>query len=143
MTSDSSFTLHKQLEADCEFIIDLALCRVLLLNDSNYPWALLVPRVSDATEVFLLPHADQIQITKESAMLGNAMNNLFKPDKMNIAALGNMVPQLHIHHIARYKNDAAWPAPIWGVAHSLPYTDESRQLRIDSIRKELTAPATH
>jgi len=142
MPSDSNFTLHKQLEADCAFIVDLDLCRVLLLNDSNYPWTLLVPRVIDATEVFLLSHTDQIQLTKESAMLSNTMNSLFKPDKTNIAALGNMVPQLHIHHVARYKDDAAWPAPIWGAVPSKPYTEESLQLRIDSIKNELNSLTT-
>jgi len=138
MPADPNFNLHKQLEADCVFITDLDLCRVLLLNDSNYPWVLLVPRVIDATEVFLLSNADQIQLTNESAILSTIMNKLFTPDKMNTAALGNMVNQLHIHHIARYKTDIAWPAPIWGVAHSKPYKEDSLRHRIESIKNELT-----
>ncbi len=135
--SEPTFILHPQLESDSTFITDLSLCSVRLINDSNYPWVVLVPRREGAIEVYKLDQADQQQLTLESEALCKAMEALFKPDKMNVAALGNMVPQLHIHHIARFKTDSAWPAPIWGVTHSTPYDQEAMQQRIKSIKDKL------
>lgn len=115
------FLLHPRLESDAVFLGDLPLSRLLLMNDSRYPWCLLVPRREDLMEVYQLEAEEQIQLWRESAILGRAMMEVFGGDKLNIAALGNLVPQLHIHHIVRYRDDAAWPGPVWGVGASEPY----------------------
>jgi len=115
------FTLHPQLLADTALVTEFELCLVLLIKDANYPWIVLVPKRADATEIYKLDQKDQIQLLNESNLICNAMELAFKPDKMNIAAIGNMVPQLHIHHIARFKKDIAWPSPVWGYAEGVPY----------------------
>lgn len=94
------------------------------MNDSQYPWFILVPRKAGATEIIDLSAQEQIQLTQESAKLSHLLQSVFSPDKLNIAALGNMVAQLHIHHIARFKTDCAWPNPVWGYSPAVPYTDE-------------------
>lgn len=94
------------------------------MNDSQYPWFILVPRKAGATEIIDLSAQEQIQLTQESAKLSHLLQSVFSPDKLNIAALGNMVAQLHIHHIARFKTDCAWPNPVWGYAPAVPYTNE-------------------
>ena len=109
-----AFTLHPQLAADCLVLADLPLSRLLLMNESRYPWFILVPRRADLREIHHLPQTEQRQFWHESAWLSTRIEQQFSPDKLNIAALGNMVPQLHIHHIARFQDDAAWPAPVWG-----------------------------
>ena len=106
--------LHPQLAKDCVEIGRFPLCRVLLMNDANYPWFILVPDRDDITEIFQLSEADQQQWLAESAEMSRVIYDLFQPDKLNIGALGNMVPQLHIHYIARYRDDPAWPKPVWG-----------------------------
>ena len=108
------FQLHPQLAADCAVLGHFSLCRLLLLRDANYPWFVLVPARDDITEIHRLAEADQQQLLRESVALAKAIEQAFTPDKLNVAALGNMVPQLHVHHVARYRNDPAWPAPIWG-----------------------------
>jgi len=118
------FNLHPQLSKDCILIGDLPLSRVLLVNDKNYPWLILVPRRADIREVFQLDPNDQIQLMNESSSVARVMDAHFYAEKMNVAALGNMVPQLHIHHIVRYKNDVAWPQPVWGVKSAKPYSSE-------------------
>lgn len=115
------FELHERLQQDTITVGDFPLCRLLLMNDANYPWLILVPRRSDVREIFELAPADQHQLLKESSQLTETLARLFNADKMNIAALGNMVPQLHIHHIVRYRIDPAWPNPVWGFAASKPY----------------------
>ena len=107
-----NFTLHPQLEKDSLFITDLNLCRLLLMNDKHYPWCILVPRRENKQEVFELSEEDQTQLNKESTLLAKTLMTVFNGDKMNVAALGNIVPQLHIHHIVRYRADASWPAPV-------------------------------
>ncbi|RLA21076.1 MAG: HIT family protein [Gammaproteobacteria bacterium] len=119
-----NFNLHPQLEADSITIGDFPLSRLLLINDSNYPWFVLVPRQSDISEIYQLSEQDQIQLTQESAFLSKQISELYDADKINIAALGNMVPQLHIHHIVRFTNDSSWPHPIWGRAPAKPYNDK-------------------
>jgi diadenosine tetraphosphate (Ap4A) HIT family hydrolase len=118
-----SFELHQQLAADCVVVGDLPLCRVLLANDSHYPWFILVPRRPDISEIHQLDDTDRAQLWQESDQLSRRLQAIYTPDKLNIAALGNMVPQLHIHHIARFKTDAAWPAPVWGKHPARPYTE--------------------
>lgn len=112
--SEAGFALHPRLEQDTYFVTDLPLCRVLLMNEARYPWFILVPRRADVSEIHQLAAADRQQLWRESDQLSHALMKLFTPDKLNLAALGNVVPQLHLHHIARFQEDAAWPAPVWG-----------------------------
>lgn len=115
------FELHPQLAADCHVVGRFPLCELLLLKDANYPWFILVPARPDIREIHQLSEADQQQLLRESVLLGRTMEAVFAPDKLNVAALGNMVPQLHLHHVARYENDPAWPAPVWGRVPAKPY----------------------
>ena len=108
------FELHPQLAADCQLLGRFPLCLLLLLRDANYPWCVLVPGRADIREIHQLDEADQQQLMRESVLLARTMAQLFEADKMNVAALGNLVPQLHVHHIVRYRDDPAWPAPVWG-----------------------------
>ncbi len=117
------FELHPQLSADTIVIGDLPLCRLLLVNDSQYPWLILVPRRVDIQENYQLDEPDRQQLLIESNTLSLLLMNHFDGDKLNVAALGNMVPQLHIHHIVRFKTDPAWPQPVWGVSPNLPYEE--------------------
>ncbi|MFD2167191.1 HIT domain-containing protein [Thalassotalea euphylliae] len=111
----TTFALHPQLAADCIELMDLPLCKLLLCNDSQYPWFILVPRVEDVQDIYQLDWNEQQQFLNESSMLSEVLMQLFNGKKMNVAALGNVCPQLHIHHVVRFENDAAWPKPIWGV----------------------------
>ena len=131
------FKLHPQLEKDCLLVGEYPLCRLLLVNDDNYPWFILVPRRADVSEVFQLSEEDQLQLMKESNGLSALLAEHFQADKLNVAALGNMVPQLHIHHIVRYKNDIAWPKPVWGVVPAEPYSDESLKRRLADLLPKL------
>jgi diadenosine tetraphosphate (Ap4A) HIT family hydrolase len=118
------FELHPQLAKDCIVVCDLPLCRVLLANDSQYPWLILVPMKNGIKEIIDLSEQEQQLLWQESAKISRILQSLYSPDKLNVAALGNMVPQLHMHHVARYTNDAAWPAPIWGVKPAVAYGEE-------------------
>lgn len=115
------FQLHPQLAKDCRDMGRLALCRLLLMDDSLYPWFILVPERDDISELHQLMDADRARLWEESALLSRALVKGFAPDKLNVAALGNVVPQLHVHHIARYRHDPAWPAPVWGKLPPKPY----------------------
>ena len=129
--------IHEQLLADCTVIGRFALCHLLLMNDANYPWCILVPDREGVREIYELSDADQRQLLSESSNLGQAMMDLYAGDKLNIAALGNVVPQLHVHHIVRYRNDPAWPAPVWGRVPTRPYSDAELQERTDHLRAAL------
>jgi diadenosine tetraphosphate (Ap4A) HIT family hydrolase len=128
------FNLHAQLAKDCAFVCDLDLCQVLMLNDSQYPWLILVPRVADIKEIIDLSPSQQQVLWQESAQVSAVLQSLFKGDKLNVAALGNMVPQLHIHHIVRYTNDASWPKPVWGQVPAIPYEADALAERLNKIR---------
>jgi diadenosine tetraphosphate (Ap4A) HIT family hydrolase len=119
----ATFTLHPQLANDCFELADFPLCKLLLCNDSAYPWFILVPKVNDITDIYQLDWQQQQQFLNESSLLSELVMQAFIGDKMNVAALGNVVEQLHIHHVVRYKNDASWPKPIWGQQPLTPYTD--------------------
>jgi len=121
------FELHPRLAQDTYTVGDYPLCRLLLMNDANYPWFILVPRRAEIREIFELDARDQIQFLKESSGLSMVLHKVFHADKINIAALGNMVPQLHIHHVVRYQNDKAWPHPVWGFCEATPYKERQRQ----------------
>lgn len=115
------FELHPRLVQDTLTVGDFGLCRLLLMNDANYPWFILVPRRVGVREIFELELCDQHQLVKESSQLSQVISRIFKADKLNIAALGNMVSQLHVHHIVRYETDQAWPNPVWGRFPTQPY----------------------
>jgi len=129
------FTLDSRLQEDSLVLGDLPLCRLLLSKDANYPWFILVPRRADISEVFELEEADQQQLWVETTALAEALKDAFAADKMNVAALGNVVSQLHMHVIVRRQGDAAWPAPVWGKVPAIGYTQE----QIDGIRQHVRA----
>lgn len=137
------FQLHAQLASDSTKVGELPLCTLLLINDAHYPWFVLVPRREDVTEIFQLNSADRAQLLEESCLLSEAMKDVFRADKLNIAALGNMVSQLHVHHIARYRSDPAWPSPIWGKFPALPYEEQARSGRIEQMRSVLSSELTY
>lgn len=110
------FSLHPQLEKDTFFVKDLEICRALLMNDTRFLWVILVPRVQNAIEWHDLEPSARNKAFEETMQVSKAMKRHTACDKINIGAIGNMVPQLHIHIIARSKNDACWPAPVWGSA---------------------------
>jgi diadenosine tetraphosphate (Ap4A) HIT family hydrolase len=120
----AEWTLHPQLAADTTTLGDLALSRVLVMNDAHYPWLILVPRKADITEVIDLDEAEQAQLMREVTQAARALREVTSCHKLNIAALGNMVPQLHVHIIARFRNDPAWPKPVWGAVPARPYGGE-------------------
>lgn len=127
------FVLDSRLQQDTFVLGDLPLSRVLLSNDTRYPWFILVPRREDVSEVFQLGAEDQQALWAETALLGEVLKDAFKADKINIATLGNVVSQLHMHVIVRYRTDDAWPAPVWGRHPAKPY-DEAQ---VAALREKL------
>jgi len=132
-----TFTLHPRLKQDCIAIGRFELCRLLMMNDSQYPWFILVPERANLQEIYQLSKADRELLTEESSYLAENLAELYKADKMNIAAIGNRVPQLHIHHIVRYQVDKAWPAPVWGKFAAVPYTDRQIADNLTRIKLQL------
>lgn len=141
---DATFTLHEQLARDCVALGDFPLCRLLLMNDAQYPWFILVPRRAGMREIHELAQRDRRQLWEESDALSRWLATSYKPDKLNIAMLGNVVPQLHLHHIARFRTDAAWPRPVWGLQPALPYNpDTTAEIRrkLEDLKKAGFEPA--
>lgn len=135
------FELHPRLQQDCHLVGQFGLCSLLMMRDANYPWFILVPRREAVSEIHHLEEADQLQLQRESVTLAAALESVFKPDKLNVAALGNIVPQLHLHHVVRYRDDAAWPDPVWGRVPPLEYPDDVLKDRVGLVREALaTAP---
>src|SRR5690606_75719 len=128
-----TFSLHPRIEADSVRVGALPLCEVRLHRDGRYPWVVLVPRRPDIREIHELALADRRQLMDESCAVAEAMQRLFSADKMNVAALGNLVPQLHVHSVARFVGDDAWPAPIWGAHPMRPYDDAARSARVAAL----------
>ena len=116
-----AWSLHPQLERDTTLLGDLPLSRVLIINDANYPWLLLVPRRTGAVELIDLDEVERSQLMTEIALVSRALKDVTECDKLNVAALGNAVPQLHVHLIARRKTDKAWPKPVWGAVPAIPH----------------------
>lgn len=127
------FELAPRLAADTLPVGDFPLCRVLLMNDANYPWFILVPRRAGVTEIHHLSLGDRQQLMHESSFLAEALADLFQARKMNIAALGNLEPQLHLHHVVRQETDPAWPHPVWGRVPAIPYSEA----QVTDIRQRL------
>ena len=134
---ESAWSLHPQLAKDTIDIGDLPLSRVLVIKDANYPWLLLVPRREGAVEIIDLDEVAQAQLMTEITRVSCAVKEITKCDKLNVAALGNMVPQLHIHIIARRTGDVAWPRPVWGVAPPLPHDAQEVQQFISAVRRKI------
>ena len=132
-----SFAVDPRLVADCHALGDLALSRVLLMDDARFPWLILVPRIAGARELFDLDAADRASLLAELDAAGRALETLLRPDKFNIAALGNVVPQLHVHVIARWATDAAWPKPVWNQGERVRYEPRALAQRIESLRGAL------
>jgi diadenosine tetraphosphate (Ap4A) HIT family hydrolase len=121
MSADVAFALDPRLQADTQPIGDLPFARVLLMNDARFPWLVLVPRVAGLRELIELSQGDQQRLLDDINRASHVLHAIEKPDKLNIAMLGNVVPQLHVHVIARFVRDAAWPKPVWGVGERVPY----------------------
>ena len=137
MSTDAGFTLHAQLAADTFAVGEFELCSLLLMNDATYPWLILVPHVAAARELVDLDERQQSMLMREVTRCSHALQRLFAPDKLNVAALGNVVPQLHVHVIARHRGDPAWPAPIWGRVPAQPYERAAGEALLLRLRGEL------
>jgi len=124
---NTEFQLHPQLAQDSIWLADWPLCQLRLSLDANYPWFILIPRRANIREIIDLISEDQQQLWQESACLSRWLQQQFQGDKLNIAALGNMVPQLHLHHIVRFSTDPAWPAPVWGKVAARAYSESELQ----------------
>lgn len=131
------FDLNPRLEGDSLPVADLPLCAVRLMKDANYPWLLLIPRQSDLVEITDLSAPDRLRLMEEIAAAAEALKTITGCDKINVGALGNMVPQLHVHVIARFRTDAAWPNPVWGAAPAGTYDPVELEALIDRLRKHL------
>jgi diadenosine tetraphosphate (Ap4A) HIT family hydrolase len=125
--STDAFKLAAEFERDSLWLADWPLCQLRVQNDANYPWFILIPRRVSMVEIIDLTEQDREQLWRESAHLSVFLKAEFQAKKLNVAALGNMVPQLHLHHIARYEHDIAWPSPVWGKAPAQPYTETQWQ----------------
>ncbi len=139
--ASSSWTLHPQLATDTVTVGDLPLARALLAKDANYPWLILVPRRAGVSELIDLEENEQVQLLGEIAACAEALRKIVPCDKLNIAALGNVVAQLHVHVIARTKNDAAWPKPVWGAAEPHAYDTQEMDALLRRLRKRLGVTA--
>ena len=133
-----SFTLHPQLMADTTILGDLPLSRILLAKEALGPWLILVPRYDVLREIHHLSEQDQQQLMRESSAIAALLEQDYQAEKINIGALGNLVPQLHIHHIARFSNDIAWPGPVWGNTKGIQRSKEVQQALAEELRQELS-----
>jgi diadenosine tetraphosphate (Ap4A) HIT family hydrolase len=131
------FPLDPRLAGDTHEVASLPFSELLLMDDARYPWLILVPRIAGARELIDLDEGDQRALVGEITQVGRALEALLRPDKLNVAALGNVVPQLHVHVIARFANDVAWPQPVWGRGERVAYRADERAARIAEIRDAL------
>ncbi len=131
----ASFTLHPTLARDTVDVTRLSLCRVLLMKDSRFPWLILVPEREGIREIFELAPEDRRQLVEEIALVEEVMQRIFRPVKLNVGALGNLVRQLHVHVVARFETDPAWPGPVWGSGAPVPYDEDE----LEALRKRLAA----
>ena len=134
------FELDPRLAAGTFSVGSTSLSRVLLMNDARFPWIILVPAREGVSEPFQLALSEQEALWRESMVLAKALKRYFEADKLNIAALGNQVSQLHVHHIVRFRNDDAWPGPVWGVGSTVTYTEAAAEALMDELRRVLREP---
>ena len=135
----TGFNLDLRLTADTLPVCDLPISIVRLMNDVRFPWLILIPRRTGATELFDLSSTDRHQLFNEVVQVSTALQTLCAPKKLNVAAIGNIVAQLHVHVVARYENDAAWPRPVWGVGIAEPYTQAKADALVSSLKRALAA----
>jgi diadenosine tetraphosphate (Ap4A) HIT family hydrolase len=131
------FVVDPRLGADTHAIGELPLSQLLLMDDARFPWLILVPRIAGARELIDLDEGDQRTLLAEVNLVGRALETLLRPDKLNVAALGNVVHQLHVHLIARFTSDCAWPQPVWGQGDRVAYSESARRSRVDELRAAL------
>jgi diadenosine tetraphosphate (Ap4A) HIT family hydrolase len=139
LVAQPGWILHPQLQGDSHPVAALALCDLRLMDDANYPWTVLVPRVPEARELIDLGVDEQHRLLEEIGQVSRVLQRLFRPHKLNVAALGNVVPQLHVHVIARQLDDPAWPNPVWGRVEALSYEPEALVERVRRLREALGA----
>lgn len=132
------FELHERLAADTAAVATLRLSRALLMNDCRWPWLILVPERAGITEIHQLSLADQHDLMDEITMASSVLERLHAPDKINVGALGNMVPQLHVHVIARTRDDPAWPGPVWGHGAAVAYAEQALTDQVDAFQRALS-----
>lgn len=137
--ASADYALHPQLAADTHPLATMELCELRLMDDGNYPWLVLVPRVAGARELYDLSQPQRHLLGDEIERTERLLQDAFQPYKLNVAALGNLVPQLHVHVIARFEDDPAWPAPVWGRVAARPYPPEDLVERIRLLRDTLLA----
>ena len=131
------FSLHPRLAADCHEVCQIGRVMVLLLDDARYPWLVLVPTYRDVVEWVDLPASAQNELHQLTMLCSHILRALFAPDKINIGALGNLVPPLHVHVLARFKHDPAWPGPVWGHSKAVPYSAKALAQRLESLKEAL------
>ncbi|MEQ3638623.1 MAG: HIT domain-containing protein [Alteromonas sp.] len=132
------FELDSRLHNDTFFVCDLTLCRVLLMNDKQFPWLILVPMRNNIAEIIDLPEQEQQTLLAESAKVSTVLQQVFSPYKLNVGALGNVVRQLHVHHVARFENDVAWPKPVWGSQAPVAYDDAEASAILSTLKQALS-----
>ena len=133
----SEFELHSQLAHDCIDVVDWPLCKLLLMNNDQVPWFILVPRVKGVEELHELDSKQQFQLLQEIELASSYLQHVYKPHKLNVAAIGNKVRQLHIHVVARQEDDACWPEPVWGNLQPQPYGEKELEQLVAQLRKAL------
>ena len=136
------FELHPQLDKDTFLIGKLALCQVLLMNERQFPWLILVPQRSFIREIYELNENDQTALHEESVAISKILISHFAGDKLNVAAIGNIVPQLHIHHIVRFEHDIVWPKPVWGHITAKTYTKSQKDRLVSTLQKTISEKLT-
>jgi diadenosine tetraphosphate (Ap4A) HIT family hydrolase len=129
-----SFQLDERLAVDTLPVLSLGLCALRLMNDSRWPWLILVPQRPDICELYELTPLDQAMLTFETTLVSEALAKITRCHKLNVAAIGNVVPQLHVHLVARNIDDPNWPRPVWGFGGKVPYNDDSAGEFIDRLR---------
>ena len=132
-----TFELHERLAADTCRVGSLPLCELLMMNDARFPWLILVPRVPGVRDIIDLADDEIVRLNGESVLVQRTLRALFAPDKLNVAAIGNLVPQLHVHHVARFAGDSEWPAPVWGRGQPQPFDAGQRDARLATLRGHL------
>jgi diadenosine tetraphosphate (Ap4A) HIT family hydrolase len=132
-----TFQLHPRLQQDCISVGCFQLNRLLMMNDSQFPWFILVPQKPEIQDIFQLELTAQQLLIEESSFLAEKLMLAFKGDKINIAAIGNLVPQLHIHHVVRYRTDKAWPEPIWGKFAAVPYGQQQIENNLGLLKEHM------
>ncbi|MBU2885183.1 HIT domain-containing protein [Gilvimarinus agarilyticus] len=137
------FSLDSRLRSDSFVIGRFELSLLLLARDANYPWFILVPERANTYELYHLAEEDQKQLIRESSRLAEVMHNIFDADKLNIATLGNVIPQLHVHHVARFESDPAWPGPIWGKVPAKEYPSDRLSEIVEKITNALAGEDFH